>query len=106
MERLSLDKDRHRPQSWLCMETKRIPYAKIAGITGIVLGEIYMVFTIGTPRLKGVDLPMASVALRMLAASPFFGAFGLAIGTGVGLILDGMLNRRPALKGEQKQPED
>ena len=88
------------------MQNKRIPYAKIAGITGIVLGEIYMVFTIGSPRLKGVELPTLSIALRMLAASPFFGAFGLAIGTGLGLLLDGLLNRPTPEKDPGKRPND
>ncbi|MEI6713409.1 MAG: hypothetical protein WCO60_06630 [Verrucomicrobiota bacterium] len=76
------------------MQAKPIPYAKIAGIAGVVLGEIYMVFTVGSPRLKDVDIPTTSVLLRMLAASPFFAGFGLAVGTGIGLLLDGLLNKK------------
>lgn len=49
-----------------------------------------MAFTVGSPRLKGVDVPWTSVFIRMLAASPFFAAFGLAAGSGVGLILQAL----------------
>ena len=88
------------------MQNRRIPYAKIAGITGIILGEVYMIFTIGSPRLKEVDIPMTSLLLRMLAASPFFGAFGLAAGTGIGLLLDGVFNPKTAPKQANEHTRD
>jgi hypothetical protein len=88
------------------MENRRIPYAKYAGIAGLILGEVYMVFTIGGPRLKDASVPTGPLLLRMLAASPFFGAFGLAIGTGVGLLLDAVFNRKSAPKTQDEHPRN
>jgi hypothetical protein len=51
-----------------------------------------MIFTVASPRLQGVEIPMASLLTRLVAMSLLFGPFGMAFGTGVGLLLDG-LNR-------------
>jgi hypothetical protein len=51
---------------------------------------MYMVFAVAAPRLKGVDIPPEALATRLLAASLLFGPFGLAMGTGVGLLVDGL----------------
>ena len=76
------------------MERKRIPYPMILGIAGLILGEVYMYFAVAGPRAKDLSLPMGSLVLRMLALAPLLGAFGLAVGTGLGLILDPVLNRK------------
>ena len=56
-----------------------------------------MFFTVASPRLQGVEIPASSVALRVCALFFLFGPFGLAVGTGIGLLLDGLrgaLSRR------------
>jgi hypothetical protein len=59
-------------------------------IIGCILGEVYMIFAVAAPRLKGVDIPPEALATRFFAASLLFGPFGLAMGTGVGLLVDGL----------------
>jgi hypothetical protein len=49
-----------------------------------------MVFAVAAPRLKGVEIPAAALAARLFASSLLFGPFGLAMGTGVGLLADGL----------------
>lgn len=59
-----------------------------------------MVFTVASPRLKGVDIPTTALALRVAAMAFFFGPFGLAVGTGIGLLADSALR---ALKSSPKK---
>ena len=59
-----------------------------------------MVFTVASPRLKGVDIPTAALAFRIVAMAVFFGPFGLAVGTGIGLLADSALR---AFKGGSKK---
>ncbi len=70
------------------MEKKRPSLVKWCAFSGLVLAEIYMVITVASPRLKGIEIPAAAVAMRIAAMSLLFGPFGLAVGTGVGLLLD------------------
>ena len=72
------------------MGTNRTSIVKISAILGFVLAEIYMFFTVASPRLQGVEIPLSSIALRVCALFFLFGPFGLAVGTGTGLLLDGL----------------
>ena len=49
-----------------------------------------MIFTVASPRLQGVEIPMASLLTRLVAMSLLFGPFGMAFGTGIGLLLDAL----------------
>ena len=88
-------------------------FVKTCAIVGFFLAEIYMAFTVlapnrqaGTPietrmlipaeaipKEEGIEpgaKPPASVAVgRILIVGFFMGAFGLMVGTGVGLLLQG-----------------
>jgi hypothetical protein len=80
------------------VETRPSSLVKKFALAGLLLAEIYMVFTVASPRLKGVDIPATSIAIRMAALALLFGPFGLAVGTGVGLLVDGArrsLSARP-----------
>lgn len=60
-------------------------------LAGLVLAEVYMVFTVSSPRLHGDPIPLDSLLMRMAALAVLFGPFGLAVGTGVGLLVDGAM---------------
>lgn len=49
-----------------------------------------MYFTVAGPRLKSADMPLESLIIRLAAMAAIFGPFGLAVGTGVGLLLEGI----------------
>lgn len=53
-----------------------------------------MFFTVAGPRLQSADMPWDSLLIRLGSLALLFGPFGLAAGTGVGLLLDGLLNSR------------
>lgn len=53
-----------------------------------------MFFTVAGPRLQSADMPLDSLLLRLGALALLFGPFGLAAGTGVGLLLNGLLRSR------------
>ena len=57
-------------------------------IIGLILAEIYMVFTVAGPRSKEADIPIDALLTRIGVLSVFFGPFGLAAGTGVGLLIN------------------
>ena len=68
-------------------------YPKIFGIAGIVLAEVYMLYTVLAPR--GAETVPWTYQLRVaLVLALFFGAFGALVGTGVGLLVGGLLNKR------------
>ena len=69
------------------MQGQKASIAKICGIIGFVAGEVYMVFTVAGPRLQGVEIPLGSLLTRLIAMSLLFGPFGMALGTGIGLLL-------------------
>ncbi len=62
-----------------------------------------MFFSVAAPRLKGVEMPVAALTTRLFASSLLFGPFGLAMGTGVGLLADGL--RRSMLKGREDKKD-
>ncbi len=68
----------------------KVSLTKACGILGFVAGEIYMIFTVASPRLQGIEIPLASLVTRLVAMSLLFGPFGMAFGTGIGLLLDGL----------------
>ena len=72
-------------------------------IAGFILAELYMFFSVAAPRLKGVEMPVAALTTRLFASSLLFGPFGLAMGTGVGLLADGL--RRSMLKGRENKKD-
>ena len=72
----------------MSVEKKRPSLVKWCAFLGLVLAEVYMVITVASPRLKGIEIPAAAVAARIVAMSLLFGPFGLAVGTGVGLLVD------------------
>jgi len=86
------------------VEKKRPSLVKWCAFLGLVLAEIYMVVTVASPRLKGIEIPAAAVAARIVAMSLLFGPFGLAVGTGVGLLLDAI--RRALFQSPSKRQGD
>ncbi len=63
-------------------------------IAGLVLAEIYMVFTVAGPRMKDPSLPIDALLTRLCVLSVFFGPFGLAAGTGLGLLINALRPKR------------
>jgi hypothetical protein len=73
---------------------RKLNLTKICGIVGIVLGEIYMVFTVLAPAKSGIAVPVDHQIWRLVILSIFFGVFGGLVGTGVGLLLSSLIRRR------------
>ena len=88
-------------------------YTKISSITGIVLGEIYMLYTVLAPYRKGppipisvpmphdvipadAAIPLGALLLKIALCSVFFGLFGALVGLGIGLLISGLLQKAPA----------
>ena len=88
-------------------------YTKISSITGIVLGEIYMLYTVLAPYRKGppipisvpmphdvipadAAIPLGALLLKIALCSVFFGLFGALVGLGIGLLITGLLQKPPA----------
>ena len=86
-------------------------YTKFFSIVGIVLGEIYMLYTVLAPVRKGppipISVPMQPVAipldtaapvghrvLELLLLAPFMGLFGALVGLGIGLLVTALLQKR------------
>ena len=88
----------------MLVEKKRPSLVKWCAFSGLVLAEVYMVITVASPRLKGIEIPAAAVAARIVAMSLLFGPFGLAVGTGVGLLLDAI--RRALFQSPSKSQGD
>jgi hypothetical protein len=72
---------------------KNFSVPKWCGIAGIVFAEIYMFFTVAGPRLQSAEMPLESLIIRIIALGVLFGPFGLAVGTGFGLLLEGLIQR-------------
>lgn len=83
---------------------KRSSLVRNFAIAGLVFGELYMFFTVTSPRLRGVEIPVDALAARLLASSLLFGPFGLAMGTGLGLLADGL--RRLMVRAREKKKKD
>ena len=87
-------------------------YTKPFSIAGIVLGEIYMLYVVLAPYRKGppipisipmpvetlpadITIPTGMLVLKIALCSVFFGLFGALVGLGLGLLVTGMLAKRP-----------
>ena len=64
-------------------------------IAGFVAGEIYLGFAALAPYPNGTEVQLAGKIWRIAAASLFFGPFGAVVGMGIGLLLTGLLRRKP-----------
>jgi hypothetical protein len=93
--------DNLAPQRELASVERRSRLVRNFAIAGFILAEVYMVLSVSAPRLKGVEIPAAALTARLLASSLLFGPFGLAMGTGIGLLADGL--RRSVLKSRQNK---
>lgn len=82
--------------------------AKVFAIAGFILAEIYMLFTVLGPygREKhplpmpipevetipaGTEPPASVKVTRVLVSAVFFGPLGAIVGTGIGLLVSGIL---------------
>jgi hypothetical protein len=74
------------------MPPKRVNYPKVAGILGLLFGILFGFFVAAGPRLRGGEIPLPSLLIRVVCVSFFMGPFGLAAGTGVGLLLQGFVS--------------
>lgn len=81
---------------------RSINYPKICGIAGIILGEILMFYTVLAPR-GAEPIPLDHQVKVLLSLSPFFGAFGALVGTGIGLLLMGLLGKKTSIPLPPKQ---
>ncbi len=88
-------------------------YTKPFSIAGFILGEIYMLYTVLAPYRKGppvplkmplppenplpadLTIPMSVFIFKLSASSIFFGVFGALVGLGIGLLVTGLLAKRP-----------
>ena len=73
---------------------KRWNIVKLFALAGCVASEFYMFYAVTAPRQDGGLIPLEAILIRLAAASVFFGAFGLAAGTGVGLLVQGVADTR------------
>jgi hypothetical protein len=73
---------------------KKIPLVKAFAIAGFVLAEIYMAFTVLAPHLPGDEVPTSAIIRRLFVLAIFFGPFGMAVGTGIGMLVQGAINMR------------
>ena len=73
---------------------RKLPLVAIFGIAGFVVAEIYMVLTVLAPHVQGEVVPLASKIKTLLVLAIFFGPFGAAAGTGLGLLVQGYVNLR------------
>lgn len=69
-------------------------YPKIFGLTGAGLGVIYMLFTVLAPLASGEPVPWQHQGWRIVVLAPFFAVFGALVGTGIGLLVGGLLRKR------------
>ena len=73
----------------MLVEKNRPSLVKWCALAGLVLAEVLLVFCVASPRLKGIEIPASAVAMRIMVIS-LFCPFGLAVGTGIGLLLDAL----------------
>lgn len=74
----------------------------VFGIAGFALAEIYMLLTVLAPHLQGEVVPWAAKIKTVFISAIFFGPFGAAAGTGIGLLVQGVVNWRKARRAPQK----
>jgi hypothetical protein len=81
---------------------RKLPLVAIFGIAGFALAEIYMLLTVLAPHLQGEVVPLSAKIKTVLVSSIFFGPFGAAAGTGLGLLVQGVVNWRKEKRESQK----
>jgi hypothetical protein len=63
-------------------------------IAGFIVGELIMLYTVLAPNLKGQPAPpVDAVLMRVFVGAIFFGPFGMAVGTGIGMLVSGLLSK-------------
>jgi hypothetical protein len=90
-------------------------FTKPFSIAGLILGELYMLLVVLAPARRGPPAPLklwvqppltdalppdlATPAyifiFKLIMAAIFFGIFGALVGGGIGLLVTGLLARRP-----------
>lgn len=95
---------------------------KVASITGFVLAEIYMVFTVLAPYRPGLAAPTrmllpkeaipqvegpaqqsaGAVAMKLVVCAFFFGPFGAFVGLGAGLLIEGARQKIVSLRSASR----
>jgi hypothetical protein len=73
---------------------RKLPLVAIFGIAGFALAEIYMLLTVLAPHLHGEVVPLSAKIKTAFVSAIFFGPFGAAAGTGLGLLAQGFVNWR------------
>ncbi len=68
---------------------------KVFTVTGFFGGEIYMLFTVLPTPGAAFHFPTSTIFWRVVTSALFFGPFGAAVGLGIGLLVSGLLQRRP-----------
>ena len=68
---------------------------KPVSIAGFILGEIYLIFAALAPYPNGVEVQLSGKIWRILVGSLFLGPFGAVAGMGVGLLVGGLLRKKP-----------
>jgi hypothetical protein len=99
--------------------------AKPFAIAGFFLAEIYMLFTVLAPYghethelpfpipepsalAPGSPVPLSATIFRVAACAIFFGPFGAVVGTGIGLLLSGLLgdfSQKPPTPPKKDHPK-
>jgi hypothetical protein len=77
-------------------DVRKLPLVAVFGIAGFALAEIYMVLTVLAPHVQGEVVPLSVKIKTVLVSAIFFGPFGAAAGTGIGLLVQGIVNWRKA----------
>jgi hypothetical protein len=81
-------------------------YAKPFAIGGFIVAEIIMVLTMLAPNLDGATRPLDHLIIRLVVGFIFFGPFGLAVGTGVGLLFSGLVEHVRRWTRARRRVED
>lgn len=89
--------------------------AKPFSIAGLVLAEIYMLYSVLAPYRKGPPIalrlplpalptvaslpleaavPLSTLVTKILVCAVFFGVFGALVGLGIGLLVSALLPKR------------
>ena len=76
-------------------------------IGGLIFGVIYGALVCLAPNLKGTPAPpVDAMVLRICATAIFMGPFGAAVGTGLGLLANGIQSKLRRGKDEPLRPVD
>lgn len=62
-------------------------------LAGFALGEAYLIYTVLAPDKSLAPVPLEGIVGRLAGAAFFFGPFGMAAGTGLGLVVSALVRR-------------